>query len=190
MRFESQLSRMSCQTFSTGLSSGHLGGEGHEGDVRRHDEPAREVPSGPVDEEHGMGSQRHLGCDLGQVQVHGFGVVGRQDQGSSLALARADGAEDVGRGRALIVWRRGPRSPPGPPPCDLVLLADARLVRGPDLYPVCSDALLPRDLVQVRREAFLNPRPLPRPERGDAAAPTACDSPCPAAPGSRSAWPP
>ena len=75
---------------------GALGWEGHEGDVRRHDEPAREVPSGPVDEEHGMGSQRHLGCDLGQVQVHGFGVAGRQDQGSSLALARADGAEDVG----------------------------------------------------------------------------------------------
>jgi hypothetical protein len=28
MRFESQLSRMNCQTFSTGLSSGHLGGSG------------------------------------------------------------------------------------------------------------------------------------------------------------------
>ena len=43
-----------------------------------------------------MSSRRHLGCDFGQVQVHGFGVAGRQDQGSSLALARADGAEDVG----------------------------------------------------------------------------------------------
>lgn len=28
MRFDSQLSRMNCQTFSTGLSSGHLGGSG------------------------------------------------------------------------------------------------------------------------------------------------------------------
>jgi len=28
MRFESQLSRMNCHTFSTGLSSGHFGGSG------------------------------------------------------------------------------------------------------------------------------------------------------------------
>jgi hypothetical protein len=28
MRFESQLSRRNCQTFSTGLSSGHFGGSG------------------------------------------------------------------------------------------------------------------------------------------------------------------
>ena len=28
MRFDSQLSRMNCQTFSTGLSSGHLAGSG------------------------------------------------------------------------------------------------------------------------------------------------------------------
>ena len=102
-----------------------------------------------------MGSRRHLGCDLGQVQVHGLGVAGRQDQGGSLALTRADGAEDVGRGGALIVWCRGPRAPPCPPPRDLVLLADARLVGEPDLYPVRSDALLLRDLVQARREAFL-----------------------------------
>ena len=102
-----------------------------------------------------MGSWRHLGRDLGEVQVHGLGVAGGQDQGRALALARADGAEDVGRGRALIVGRRGPRSPPRPAPGDLVLLADARLVGEPELYPVRIDALLPRDLVQARREAFL-----------------------------------
>jgi len=28
MRLESQFSRMNCQTFSTGFSSGHLGGSG------------------------------------------------------------------------------------------------------------------------------------------------------------------
>ena len=79
-----------------GIQLGALGWERHEGDVWRHDEPAREVPSGLIAEKHGMSSRRHLGCDFGQVQVHGFGVAGRQDQGSSLALARADGAEDVG----------------------------------------------------------------------------------------------
>ena len=153
MRFDGELSHELPDVLN-GIQLGALGWERHEGDVWRHDEPAREVPSGLIDE-HGMSSRRHLGCDFGQVQVHGFGVAGRQDQGSSLALARADGAEDVGRGRALIVWRRGPRTPPGPPPRDLVRLADARLVRELDLYPVRSDALLARDLVQARREAFL-----------------------------------
>ena len=28
MRFDSQLSRMNCQTFSTGFNSGHFGGRG------------------------------------------------------------------------------------------------------------------------------------------------------------------
>ncbi len=97
MRFESQLSRMNCQTFSTGFSSGHLGGSATR--VMFGARPAaREVPSGLLDEEHGMGSWRHLGCDLGEVQVHGFGVAGRQDQGRSLALARADGAESLSSG--------------------------------------------------------------------------------------------
>ena len=64
--------------------------------------------------------------------------------GQLLALARADGAEDVGRGRALIVAAPRAAFPAGPTARDLVLLADARLVREPDLYPVCSDALLPR----------------------------------------------
>jgi hypothetical protein len=40
--------------------------------------------------------RRHLGRDLGEVQVHRLGVAGWQDQGRALALFRADGAEDVG----------------------------------------------------------------------------------------------
>src|SRR5688572_28894020 len=155
MRFDSQLSRMNCQTFSMGFSSGQLGGSATRvmfgGTTSRLERchPARSMRSTA------WGSRRHLGCDLGEVQVHGYGVAGRQNQGSSLAFARADRAEDVGRGRALIVRCRGPRAPPDPPARNLVLLADARLVREPDLYPVRSDALLSRDLVQARREAFL-----------------------------------
>jgi len=38
---------------------------------------------------------------------------------------------------------------------DLVLLADSGLVAEPDLYIVGINALLARDLVQARREAFL-----------------------------------
>jgi hypothetical protein len=91
------------------------------------------VPAGLIDHEDGMLSQGHFGRDLGEVEVHRFGVAGRQDQGRALALAGADGAEDVGRSGALIVRCRGPRAPPRPPPGDLVLLPDPSLVREPDL---------------------------------------------------------
>ena len=77
--------------------------------------------------------------------------------GRSRFYTRRLPAEEIARvpAKACRHWGSEPSSTPGPPPCDLVLLADARLVREPDLYPVCSDALLPRDLVQARREAFL-----------------------------------
>jgi hypothetical protein len=35
MRFESQLSRRNCQTFSTGLSSGHFGGIARNYDMKQ-----------------------------------------------------------------------------------------------------------------------------------------------------------
>src|SRR3954471_20875277 len=53
-----------------------------------------------------------------------------------LAIAGADSPEDVGGSGALIVRRRGPRSPSCPAPGDLVLLPDPGLVPEPDLYPV------------------------------------------------------
>ena len=45
--------------------------------------------------------------DLREMQVHRLGVAGGQDQGCTLALFRADGAEDIGGGRALIAGRAG-----------------------------------------------------------------------------------
>ena len=66
--------------------------------------------------------------DLHEMQVHRLGVAGGQDQGRTLALLRADGAEDVGGSGALVAGRTGTRAPLGPPAGDLVLLADTRLV--------------------------------------------------------------
>src|SRR4051794_11888464 len=75
MRFESQFSRMNCQMFSTGFSSGHLDGSATRvmfgGTTRR----CEEVPSGLVEEKHGVGSRRDHPCDLGKVQVHGLGAA-------------------------------------------------------------------------------------------------------------------
>src|SRR5438093_13044279 len=105
MRLESQLSRMNCQTFSTGLSSGHFGGSTMmvilAGTRRRVDK----VPAGLVDQEDGVGSGRD-GCgDHGEVQVHRLGVAGRHDQGCTLALLRADCNDDVGDSGPLVPWR-------------------------------------------------------------------------------------
>jgi len=54
-----------------------------------------------------VGAGRDNCGDLDEVQVHRFGIAGRQDQGRTLALLWADGAEDVGRGGPLITGSAG-----------------------------------------------------------------------------------
>ena len=60
------------------------------------------MPSRLVDEERRMGAWRHGGGDFGQVQVHRRDITDGKDEPRALALLGADGAEDVGRGGALI----------------------------------------------------------------------------------------
>ena len=132
-----------------------FGREHHERDVVWNHEAGREVPSGLVDDEYGVLAGSHFGGDFGEVQVHRLGVAGGQDERGSLAIAGADSPEDVGGSGALIVRRRGPRSPSCPAPGDLVLLPDPGLVPEPDLYPVAIDPLVARDRVQALGERFL-----------------------------------
>jgi len=113
------------------------------------------MPSGFVEHEDGMTSWLDVLCDFVQMQLHRLDVAPGQDQADGLALLRANRAKDIGRGRAQVARRRRTRSPPCPTPCDLVLLSDARLVGEPDFYAVDADALLARDFLQARREAFL-----------------------------------
>ena len=93
--------------------------------------------------------------DLHEMQVHRLGVAGGQDQGRTLALLRADGAEDVGGSGALVAGRTGTRAPLGPPAGDLVLLADTRLVSEPDFYLVAVERFLTGDCIQAGGETFL-----------------------------------
>ena len=62
------------------------------------------------------------------MQAHPFGVAEGQNEPGALAVVGADLAENIGRGGALIVRGRWPRSPLRPPARDLVLLTDAGLV--------------------------------------------------------------
>ena len=97
MRFDGQLSRMNCQTFSTGLSSGHFAGSGGRVMLVGDDEPCRYMPSGVIEQQHGMGARRDGGGDLGEVQCHPFGIAAGQNERRAFAFGRAD--------RAIDSWR-------------------------------------------------------------------------------------
>ena len=81
MRFEIQFSRMNCQTFSTGLSSGALAGN---------------VPAGLIEQHQRVGARRDLGCDLIEMQLHHGGVAAGKHEPCADAARRTDGAEDIG----------------------------------------------------------------------------------------------
>ena len=81
-------------------------------------------------------------------------VLQGQDEGGALALGRADGAEDVGRGGALIAGRGGARAAAGPSAGDLVLLSDPGFILEPDLYGLPLEASRARSAPGSRRSFF------------------------------------
>jgi hypothetical protein len=89
------------------------------------------------------------------MQVHRLDIADGQDKPCAFAFFGADGAEDVGRSGALIVWGRGPCAALGPAPRDLVLLADAGFIGEPDFYGSRLDAFFACDFVKERGEVFL-----------------------------------
>src|SRR5579862_1009024 len=141
---------------------GTFGRQRQERDVRWHDKAVRQMPSGLIDQQYGMGARRHGGRHFGQVQVHGGDVAAGQHEAGALAEPGADRTENVGRGGALVLRRRRPRAASGPTPGDLVLLADPGFIGEPHLYCGRIDAFAARDRVQSGRECFMGwPAPLP-----------------------------
>ena len=134
---------------------GTFGWQRHDGAVLGHDEVVREMPSGLIDEEHGMSAGRDLGGDLGEMQAHRLGVAVRQDERGALAFAGTDGAEDIGRRGALIMRRAGAAAAPGPAAGDLIFLADTSFVSEPDFYVGSCNALLAGKRFQAGGEVFL-----------------------------------
>jgi hypothetical protein len=138
--FDNQLSRMSCQMLSTGLSSGDRG-----------------VPSCLTQNGDRMNVQRHLERVLLMAPLHRSGIAARQHQGGCDASRRTDGAEDIGRLSALVMRDTCPAAAFGPAPSDLVLQADPGFVLGAHFY---TSILRERgtDHLQLAREAFLKTR--------------------------------
>lgn len=116
------------------IELGAFGRQGHDADIVWQLEPVGGVPSGLIDEQHGVRTGRHGLGDFGEVQIHRLGVAKGKDEPGTLALSRTDRAEDVGRGGALVMRRRGACATLGPTPRDLVLLSDPRFVLEPDFY--------------------------------------------------------
>ena len=111
------------------------------------------MPSGLVHQYDCVGAWGNGVGYLGQVQRHGFGVAEGQDEPCTLAVLRADRAEDIGRFRPLILRGRRSRSAPGPTAGDLIFLANASLVLPPYLYG-CALRKPCFDLCQLGGEAF------------------------------------
>ena len=129
----------------------------HQGDVVRHLQLRRDVPSGLVENEHGMCSGIDGVADFGKVFLHRLGVAGK-DETSTLALLRADRTEDVGPHRALIMRCGWSGSSPRPSPSDLVLLAYSGFVRPPD-FDIRAWRAGRLDFCQCGREVFLKTSP-------------------------------
>src|SRR6516165_3457494 len=144
MRLESQLSRMNCQTFSTGLSSGHFGGSRMmvmlAGTRRR------------VDKCQPAWSTRRMawaaGATVAAISARCKFIASVLQAG----MIRAAPLPSFGQTAPKCRWKRsvGPAvrldgCRAWPAAGDLVLLADAGLVGEPDFYPVAVKRLLARN---------------------------------------------
>src|SRR5438132_10305542 len=85
------------------------------------------MPAGLVDQEEGVGRRRDSFGDFREVEVHGVGVAGRQDQGRALALVWADRTEDVGGSGVLIAGSARAGAALRPSAGDFVLLTCSAL---------------------------------------------------------------
>ncbi len=79
-----------------------------------------------------MGLFRHVTADLVEMHLHGLGVGPWQHERCTLAVFRADGAEEVGVLVALVGRLTGPRTLLRPQAGPAVLLPDTSFVLEPD----------------------------------------------------------
>src|ERR1700678_1628025 len=90
------------------------------------------MPSGPIHEQNGVSAGLDGKRDLLEVQRHGLGVAGWEDETCRLAERGTDGAEDIGRGGSLIPQGKRARAAFRPASRDLVFLTDARFILEPE----------------------------------------------------------
>src|SRR5215204_5919275 len=95
-RLESLVWRRNCQTFSTGFSSGDLGGGGSKERLCGRRSLSGGMPTGLVEHEDGMRLWGKVARDLIKVMLHRLRVGARHDHGRPRAAFGADRAEQIG----------------------------------------------------------------------------------------------
>ena len=113
-----------------------FGGSGRQEDrrdVAGHVEVASRVPSGAVEQQHGVGALGDTTGDFFEMELHGLGVGEGQGKRGPDAAGGTNGAEQIGVVVTLIGGLARPRPALCPLPDLAVLLADAGLVLEPDL---------------------------------------------------------
>ena len=106
--------------------------EVQQAEVIRQVQPTAELmPAGAIQHDDSMRTRRDPAADLGEMQVHGFGIGLRQHQSRANTARRTNGAEDVGPVVALIARCGRPAALPGPDMRQAALLADTGFVLPP-----------------------------------------------------------
>src|SRR3984893_7055479 len=90
------------------------------------------MPSGPIHNQNGDSPSRAGAGDLLEVERHGDGVAGWEDETGRLAERGTDGAENIGGGGSLILQGKRSRAAFRPASRDLVFLTDAGFVLEPE----------------------------------------------------------
>src|SRR6202030_4079186 len=101
--------------------------------VAGHHQSMAVVPTGTIEDHHGMGISGDLAADLAEMVVHRGGIADRHDQRRRFALRRADRTKQIGRSETEILRRHWPAAGLPPHPGQAVLLTDASLVLKPYL---------------------------------------------------------
>ena len=112
---------------------GRFGWQQDYGEVFGHDQFSGAVPSSTIHQDNGAGVAGDVFADLVEMQLHGFGIGARQDEGGTFATLRADGTEQIGVVIALVGGQPRPSSLPRPDASLAVLLANSRFILEPYL---------------------------------------------------------
>lgn len=92
------------------------------------------MPARLIHDQDGVSVIGNMAGYLDQMLVHGMRIAPWHNEGCGLAKFRADRTEDISGPGPLIMGSRWPCPSLGPPPGDLVLLADAGLILEPNFY--------------------------------------------------------
>jgi hypothetical protein len=113
------------------------------------------MPTGLIQHHDRVSTRADVRSNLVKVELHGFGVAGRQNKRGPGPALRAYSTKEVGGLSALVVRRSGTGAFPGPPICQFVLLANPHFILKPDLNRRSGSK--PRaDVRYLETEVFLN----------------------------------